>query len=170
MTILSARILTANFVDYADDTIKTSYPVHEFQNGLILVPYEGTNDGFFKNRMEIQGCGNDSLEFVQDKGEITDYSFDELVNACKGAIQEFGAECIPCQVFELLTKTALEQNNIVDLLNLYMKVNGDNIWQDVIYDLPNVDVAKCESYDSNRVCFTNGLPDIVYNESTKEWE
>jgi len=67
----------------------------------------------------------------------------------------------------MIMTTLKNREEVISLLNTY---SSDNIWQDIIYDLPSLDVGRSERFNSDRICFTNGWKDIVYVESSKSWE
>ena len=91
MKTLTAKILTAYFVQtydpVTDDII--DYPVWEFENGLILVPGESTADWFFRSSDEIEGCGGDLYQRVEDTGETIDFTAKELAQAWGSSLAEF---------------------------------------------------------------------------------
>ena len=94
MKALQAKVLLAHFEplnkSHPDDDRANSYRVLEFGNGLILVEGETTNDWFFEDSSEIEGCGDDCFTHTTDAEESITYSALELSRSYGGSVGEFG--------------------------------------------------------------------------------
>lgn len=69
---------------------------------VILVPYEGINDGFFLDRDSIECCGCDEIESVEETGETLDWSIEYLKESIDGSIDEFGEDDATSKAMELI--------------------------------------------------------------------
>lgn len=92
MKTLTAKVMIANFTDLNDVTYTNSYPVHVFDNGLVLVPAQSTNDYFFDSLDNIEGCGHDVLKSLANNQEIATYSNLELGKIWGNSCSEFGVD------------------------------------------------------------------------------
>ena len=77
-TSLKAQILDAHFYCLNDADSKSSYPVYQFENGLIMVPSDSTADWFFASADAIQGCGDDQFENVEATENFVEFTPSEL--------------------------------------------------------------------------------------------
>jgi hypothetical protein len=88
-TSLKAKILEAHFSDLNDGRIECSYPVYQFENGLIMVPSDSTADWFFLSADEIEGCGSDQLDFVEATGDFVEFTPSELSRIWGESVKTF---------------------------------------------------------------------------------
>jgi hypothetical protein len=95
-------IVTARELNYSETGEKDSYhfPVYEFENGLILVVGDTTNDWFFDSRDEIEPNGTAVTESVQETGEFSDWDKGDLIESIKASLNEFGS--LPDKALQLL--------------------------------------------------------------------
>ena len=88
-TALKAKVLDAHFYALNDEETKCTYPVYQFENGLIMVPGESTADWFFSSASTIEGCGDDQLDRVEDTGNSVEFTPSELSNAWGNSVSCF---------------------------------------------------------------------------------
>jgi len=101
---LSANVLNvvAEEFNYGEgDNPQYDFKALEFENGLILVQSDVTNDWFFSNRNDIDACGNAQVIAVVDTGEVEVWNSDDLLKSIQGSISEFGEDSVPSNHFEL---------------------------------------------------------------------
>lgn len=99
--ILRVTAICPSFLNDPDSEFyQYSFIVKEFENGLILVPGDTTNDWFFENRSLIQANGGDILVSIEDIGE-EELSTASLLESIQGSIKEFGINSVPVKHLEL---------------------------------------------------------------------
>ena len=105
---LTAKVLEVKTIEsgiIADPTrCKGSFNVLEFENGLILVPGESTNDWFFDDRDSIDACGGDIVTSVEETGETEEWTSEQLLRAIQESVKEFGVDSVPQKHLELWRK------------------------------------------------------------------
>ena len=89
--VVTANALNPELDEDAINTGEYTFPVWEFENGVILVPSETTNDYFFNSREEIEANGLDVVVSVEATGEYIEWSIEEIDEAIAGYQDEFGA-------------------------------------------------------------------------------
>lgn len=104
-TTLKARVLKVDCRELNERDTAYSFNVYEFSNGLILVPGDTTNDCFFDSRDRIEACGTAVVDDIEDLGEETEFSIEELLRSIQGSIQEFGVDSVPQKHHELWRKS-----------------------------------------------------------------
>lgn len=96
MTTLTTKILEVTAKTPAHDCSESdkffTFKAYELPNGVIAVPYESTNDGFFLDRDSIQGCGNDVIESVEDTGKTFLWDTEDLRKSVEASIKEFSGD------------------------------------------------------------------------------
>lgn len=107
--MLKAKVLTVNCRDDSDTPIGEnsqhySFEVLEFENGLILVPGDTTNDWFFEDREKIQASGLAYVTSVKEKNEMVEISAKALRESIQGSIREFGEKSVPIKHLQLWKK------------------------------------------------------------------
>ena len=97
-------IVTAQETDSATLSTSSTYnfPVWEFENGLILVPSDSTNDWFFESRDEIEANGLAEIVEVEETETTSDWSVEDLNDAIEGSQSEFGEDSVPAIALELI--------------------------------------------------------------------
>lgn len=104
MTNLTVKILEVEATRsnlYGETGNTYTFKAYEFSNGLILVPGETTNDWFFEDKESIEACGCDIIGSVEEIGETVNWTFEELLEAVRGSIEEFGSDSVPQKYLEL---------------------------------------------------------------------
>jgi hypothetical protein len=109
----TAKILkvTAKDLDVVGDPSAPkpyTFNVYEFQNGLIMVKGESTNDWFFSSREEIEPNGMAEVLSVEETGETSIFPIDSLIKSMRGSIREFGCE-IPAEFLALVPDFVAEE-------------------------------------------------------------
>lgn len=108
--MLTGKVLEAHFLvpgyDFDGSPLEKeiSYPVYEFENGLILVPSDTTNDWFFRSQNNIEGCGNDIYIKCHSTGKEISWTKKQLSQAWGNSVSEFGDTSCLQLVKELLKK------------------------------------------------------------------
>jgi len=67
-----------------------SFPVWEFESDLILVPGDDTDDWFFVCREDIQINRTTEVIGVEETGESTEWSLEDLRKSIKGSLATYG--------------------------------------------------------------------------------
>jgi hypothetical protein len=102
--VLTAQVLTVTATplnEEIEENGEYTFTVHEFSNGLILVPGDTTNDWFFGSRDEIEPCGTDRVIAVEDSGKRKVWTAAELLGSIQGSIREFGVDSVPAKHLQL---------------------------------------------------------------------
>jgi hypothetical protein len=106
MTTLTVKVLEVTAKTPANDPSESdkffTFKAYEFSNGVVSVPYETTNDGFFLNRDFIDGCGNDEIEAVEETGNTFEWSTEDLKESITASIDEFGDDEATQKAMELI--------------------------------------------------------------------
>lgn len=106
---MKAQVLTVFTRELNEEGSGSSFEVYEFENGLILVPGESTNDWFFANRESIQASGNDVVDSVEESGRFVEFTPSELKTAVERSQAEFGIDSVPSNYLELLWQKELAE-------------------------------------------------------------
>lgn len=105
---LTAKVLEVTaktcYDESHNDGEEYTFEVYEFDNGLILVPGESTNDWFFESSDDIQASGNDEIVSVNELSRTSDFTPKELLQSIQGSMREFGIESVPAIHAELWRK------------------------------------------------------------------
>jgi hypothetical protein len=99
--MLIAKILEVTACELNGESEPYTFSVMEFENGLIIVPSDTTQDWFFKDRESIEANGNDVVTGVIDTGEVSEWTPESLAISVKGSISEFGEGSVPAKYAEL---------------------------------------------------------------------
>lgn len=102
MATLTAKKLIVNTYELNSENTG-SFEVYKFENGLILVPGENTNDWYFEDCDSVVGCGNDCVESIEETESVSEWTVDELKKSIEGSVREFGEDSIPQKAYELLS-------------------------------------------------------------------
>ena len=78
------------------------FTVFEFENGLILVPSDSTNDWFFENRDLIEANGCAEVLEVESTDTVIEWDLSDLAESIKGAQSEFGSDRVPSIALDLI--------------------------------------------------------------------
>ena len=93
MTLIAKKIIVhtveINDHDPTEEPSNSSFEAWEFPNGVILVEGLDTSDWFFRNRGEIQACGNAIVVETEETEETANWTKQELVKSVSGSIREF---------------------------------------------------------------------------------
>lgn len=98
---LTTKVLEVTVYGLNAEYEEATFEVFEFENGLIAVLGETTNDWFFENRDCIEGCGNDIVKEVKETGRTETWTAKELLSSVQGSISEFGVDAVPAKHLEL---------------------------------------------------------------------
>lgn len=113
MKILSAKILEAHFVEAEYDwrgdrrEVTFSYPVYQFESGLILVPVDDGIGYFFDSEENIEGCGMSSYMSAEDTGKTVEMTALELAQYWGENAAEYGRHLssVPPELLEKVKET-----------------------------------------------------------------
>lgn len=78
----------------------STFEAFEFDNGLVMVVGESSNDWFFENRELIEACGNAVVVEIQEVGDTDCFTAEYLKESFEGCEAEFGS--IPSKCWEML--------------------------------------------------------------------
>jgi hypothetical protein len=104
--VLLAKVLTVLVIDSVPynecgDCEEREFEVLEFENDLIMVEGESTNNWFFDDRDSIEGCGCDIVQSVAETGEVREILSANLLSSIQESISEFGVESVSSKHLEL---------------------------------------------------------------------
>lgn len=109
MKLLKAKKLVAKFeplnVDLGEED-SFFYEVWEFENGLIWVEEEVTNDSFFPSRDAIECNVNACFIGVEETDEVQDIKAIDLTTIFGNSIGEFGIDAYQDGCIELIRELA----------------------------------------------------------------
>jgi len=99
--ILEVRAINLNRINEPNpEKYEYTFEVEEFENGLIRVIGETTNDWFFEDADSIEACGNDIVLSIEEIGE-SNLKASSLLSSIQGSIKEFGINSVPVKHLEL---------------------------------------------------------------------
>jgi len=101
MNELMAKVLIVHTSDLNDGNT-SSFSVLQFHNGLVAVPSDTTHDWYFESADDIEPCGTDVVDSIEETGETVFWTKAELRRSVGGSISEFGVDSAPSNWKELL--------------------------------------------------------------------
>ena len=100
---MKAKKLIVTAAEYSSGNIEeTSYefPVYEFQNGLILVVSQDTNDLFYEDRESIKANGYAQVTEIVETETVSGWDLFDLQRAIRASLAEFGS--VPAKALAML--------------------------------------------------------------------
>lgn len=73
----------------------------EYENGVVQIPAENTNDSFYVNSEAVEANGNAQVTTYK-RGEFVEVERDYLIEAIDGSAAEFGVDAVPAEALDLV--------------------------------------------------------------------
>lgn len=88
--------------EHPDDNIIWTMKGYEFENGVILIPCDTTNDFYYSSRSEVEVNATDYIVDILETDDYDTWTIEQLTESINRSKAEFGEESIPENVYDLL--------------------------------------------------------------------